>query len=49
MTNTIVNARTRARAVGRKLRTLEAVEGARAETLLELEADISSSLEPEEP
>jgi DNA recombination protein RmuC len=48
MTNTIVSARTRARAVGRKLRTLEAVEGARAETLLELEADIAGAIDPDE-
>jgi DNA recombination protein RmuC len=48
MTNTIVSARTRARAVGRKLRTLEAVEGARAETLLELEADLAGAIEPDE-
>jgi DNA recombination protein RmuC len=48
MTNTIVSARTRARAVGRKLRTLEAVDGARAETLLELEADLPAGDEPDE-
>ena len=48
MTSTIASARTRARAVGRKLRTLEAVEGARAEALLELEADIASAIDPEE-
>jgi DNA recombination protein RmuC len=48
MTNTIVSARTRARAVGRKLRTLEAVEGARAEALLELEADIAGAIDPDE-
>ena len=48
MTSTIANARTRARAVGRKLRTLEAVEGERAEALLELEADIAGAAEPEE-
>ena len=49
MTSTIASARTRARAVGRKLRTLEAVEGARAEALLELEADIAGAIDPEEP
>jgi hypothetical protein len=48
MTSTIANARTRARAVGRKLRTLEAVEGQRADALLELEADIADAIEPEE-
>jgi DNA recombination protein RmuC len=48
MTSTIANARTRARAVGRKLRTLEAVEGQRAEALLELEAESTEAMEPEE-
>jgi len=48
MTNTIETARTRARAVGRKLRTLEAVEGARADELLEIEAEIAEALEPDE-
>ncbi len=48
MTNTIVTARTRARAVGRKLRTLEAVEDGRAEKLLELEAGIAEAIEPDE-
>jgi DNA recombination protein RmuC len=48
MTNTIVSARTRARAVGRRLRTLEAVEGARAEALLELETEVANALEPDE-
>ena len=48
MTSTIASARTRARAVGRKLRTLEAVEGQRADALLELEADIAGAIDPEE-
>jgi DNA recombination protein RmuC len=48
MSSTIETARVRARAVGRKLRTLEAVEGQRAEALLELEADSADGLEPEE-
>jgi len=47
MTNTIEQARTRARAVGRKLKTLESVEEARAEELLELEADLPT-IESEE-
>jgi DNA recombination protein RmuC len=49
MTNTIETARTRARAVGRRLKSLETVEGQRAEALLELEADIADVLEPEDP
>jgi DNA recombination protein RmuC len=49
MTNTIESARVRARSVGRRLRSLEAVEGARAEALLELEADIAGAIEPEDP
>jgi DNA recombination protein RmuC len=48
MTSTIETARVRARAVGRKLRTLEAVDGQRAEALLELEADISQGIEPDD-
>lgn len=43
--NTIDRARTRTRAVGRKLRGVEAIDGAEAERLLELEA---SDLDPEE-
>lgn len=48
MTNTIEQARTRARAVGRKLKTLESVEEAKAEELLDLEADLPA-IESEEP
>jgi DNA recombination protein RmuC len=47
MSSTIETARVRARAVGRKLRSLEAVEGQRAEALLELEADMPDALQPE--
>ncbi|GAB0112490.1 DNA recombination protein RmuC [Acidisoma sp. C75] len=47
MSNTIESARTRARAVGRKLRTLEQVEEAEASTLLEIEAEYPA-LEAEE-
>jgi DNA recombination protein RmuC len=49
MTSTIETARVRARAVGRRLKTLEAVEGARSDALLELEAEIAGALEPEDP
>jgi DNA recombination protein RmuC len=48
MTNTIESARTRARAVGRRLRTLEAVEGGRAEVLLELEVEDTGAFEPDQ-
>lgn len=48
MSNTIENARTRARAVGRKLKTLESVEESKADELLELEAEYPA-IEPEEP
>ncbi len=47
MSNTIEAARTRARAVSRKLKTLESVEEGRADELLELEAEMPAS-EPEE-
>ncbi|HEX3984188.1 MAG TPA: DNA recombination protein RmuC [Acidisoma sp.] len=40
MTNTIEAARTRARQVGRKLRGLEAIEEAKADEILELEAEL---------
>ena len=50
-TNTIERARTRTRAVRRKLRGVEAVEGGRAEQLLELDpnglADAAAELAPE--
>ncbi|HTI03168.1 MAG TPA: DNA recombination protein RmuC [Acidisoma sp.] len=48
MSNTIEQARTRARAVGRKLRTLETVEGERADELLELETEFPA-IQSEEP
>ncbi len=48
MSNTIEAARTRARAVGRKLRTLETVESERADELLELETEFAA-IESEEP
>lgn len=48
MTNTIEAARVRARAVSRKLRTLESVEEAKADELLELETGFAA-LESEEP
>jgi DNA recombination protein RmuC len=47
MSNTIEAARTRARAVGRKLRTLETVESERADELLELETEFAA-IDPEE-
>jgi DNA recombination protein RmuC len=43
MSNTIEAARTRARAVSRKLKTLESVEEGRADELLELEAEMPAS------
>ena len=49
-TNTIERARTRTRAVRRKLRGIEAVEAPRAQQLLELDPDSlaeSEELEPE--
>lgn len=42
MTNTIEAARTRARQVGRKLRGLEALEDAKADEILELDAELSA-------
>jgi DNA recombination protein RmuC len=42
MSSTIDKARTRARQVGRKLRSLEIVEGVRAEELLEIETELQT-------
>jgi DNA recombination protein RmuC len=46
-TNTIERARTRTRAVRRKLRGVDAIEPARAEQLLELDPESLAELEPE--
>jgi DNA recombination protein RmuC len=48
MSNTIEGARVRARAVGRRLKSLEAVEDARADALLELEADLPVGVDAED-
>ena len=42
MSNTIEQARTRARQVGRKLKTLESVEEGKADEILELETEFQA-------